>query len=69
MFELIDNVPSNAVIKVIGVGGGGCNAVGGAIAIERDSNPQISCSDAGARRNQCGDESSLIQLFYCWLYQ
>ncbi|GHD26000.1 cell division protein FtsZ [Parahalioglobus pacificus] len=27
MFELIDNVPENAVIKVIGVGGGGGNAV------------------------------------------
>ena len=27
MFELVDNVPSNAVIKVIGVGGGGGNAV------------------------------------------
>tara|TARA_R110002049_G_scaffold95007_1_gene233553 strand:- start:313 stop:1485 length:1173 start_codon:yes stop_codon:yes gene_type:complete len=27
MFELIDSVPSNAVIKVIGVGGGGGNAV------------------------------------------
>ena len=27
MFELIDNGPSNAVIKVIGVGGGGGNAV------------------------------------------
>lgn len=27
MFELIDNVPQNAVIKVIGVGGGGGNAV------------------------------------------
>jgi cell division protein FtsZ len=27
MFELIDNVPSNAIIKVIGVGGGGGNAV------------------------------------------
>jgi cell division protein FtsZ len=27
MFELIDNVPDNAVIKVIGVGGGGGNAV------------------------------------------
>ena len=27
MFELIENVPSNAVIKVIGVGGGGGNAV------------------------------------------
>ncbi|MBV1880022.1 MAG: cell division protein FtsZ [Pseudomonadales bacterium] len=27
MFELIDNVPQNAIIKVIGVGGGGGNAV------------------------------------------
>ena len=27
MFELIDNVPYNAVIKVIGIGGGGGNAV------------------------------------------
>ena len=27
MFELIDNVPTNAVIKVIGIGGGGGNAV------------------------------------------
>ncbi|MFT5577837.1 MAG: cell division protein FtsZ [Paraglaciecola psychrophila] len=27
MFELIDNVPQNAVIKVIGVGGGGGNAI------------------------------------------
>ncbi|PLW70371.1 cell division protein FtsZ [Pseudohalioglobus lutimaris] len=27
MFELIDNVPSTAVIKVIGIGGGGGNAV------------------------------------------
>jgi cell division protein FtsZ len=27
MFEIVDNVPSNAVIKVVGVGGGGGNAV------------------------------------------
>ena len=27
MFELVDNLPKNAVIKVIGVGGGGGNAV------------------------------------------
>ena len=27
MFELIDNVAENAVIKVVGVGGGGGNAV------------------------------------------
>ena len=27
MFELIDNVPQNAVIKVVGVGGGGGNAL------------------------------------------
>ena len=28
MYELVDNVPQDAVIKVIGVGGGGGNAVG-----------------------------------------
>ena len=27
MFELVDNIPQNAVIKVVGVGGGGGNAV------------------------------------------
>ena len=27
MFELVDNIPQEAVIKVIGVGGGGGNAV------------------------------------------
>lgn len=27
MFEIVDNFPQNAVIKVVGVGGGGCNAV------------------------------------------
>ena len=27
MFELVDNEPQSAVIKVIGVGGGGGNAV------------------------------------------
>ncbi|HEY3697744.1 MAG TPA: cell division protein FtsZ, partial [Spongiibacteraceae bacterium] len=27
MFELVDSVPQNAVIKVVGVGGGGGNAV------------------------------------------
>jgi cell division protein FtsZ len=27
MFELVDNIPQSPVIKVIGVGGGGGNAV------------------------------------------
>ena len=27
MFELVDSIPQNAVIKVVGVGGGGGNAV------------------------------------------
>ena len=27
MFEIIDNIAQNAVIKVVGVGGGGGNAV------------------------------------------
>lgn len=34
MFELVDNVPQNAVIKVIGVGGGGGNAVKHMVASE-----------------------------------
>lgn len=36
MFELVDNVPQSAVIKVIGVGGGGGNAVKHMIASEVD---------------------------------
>ena len=36
MFELVDNVPQNAVIKVVGVGGGGGNAVKHMIANEVD---------------------------------
>jgi len=36
MFELVDNIPQNAVIKVIGVGGGGGNAVHHMIANQVD---------------------------------
>jgi len=36
IFELVDNVPQNAVIKVVGVGGGGGNAVKHMIASEVD---------------------------------
>ncbi len=36
MFELVDNVPQNAVIKVVGVGGGGGNAVKHMIANDVD---------------------------------
>ena len=32
MFELVDSQPQNAVIKVIGVGGGGGNAIAHMIA-------------------------------------
>ena len=27
MFEIVDNFPESAVIRVIGIGDGGCNAV------------------------------------------
>ena len=54
MFELVDNAPKNAVIKVIGVGGGGGNAVRHMIEhdIEKEllqalyrtaSNPELQC--------------------------
>jgi len=36
MYELVDNVPQNAVIKVIGVGGGGGNAVSHMLSSEID---------------------------------
>ena len=48
MFELIDNVPQNAVIKVIGVGGGGGNAVRHMITHEVDG-VEFICANTDAQ--------------------
>jgi cell division protein FtsZ len=61
MFELIDNVPSNAVIKVIGVGGGGGNAVKHMI----DNNVEgvdFICANTDAQALSDIDSKTVLQL-------
>lgn len=48
MFELVDNIPQNAVIKVIGVGGGGGNAVHHMIANQVDG-VEFICANTDAQ--------------------
>lgn len=61
MFELVDNVPQNAVIKVIGVGGGGGNAVRHMI----DSNVEgveFVCANTDAQALRDIDARTALQL-------
>jgi len=61
MFELVDNVPQNAVIKVIGVGGGGGNAVKHMI----DSNiegVEFICANTDAQALKDIDSRTVLQL-------
>ena len=62
MFELVDNAPQSAVIKVVGVGGGGGNAVKHMIAnsidgVEfiDDSKARVVWHDEQSRRYQMDD--------------
>ncbi len=61
MFELVDNVPQNAVIKVVGVGGGGGNAVRHMLASEVDGVDFI-CANTDAQALKELDARSVIQL-------
>lgn len=61
MFELVDNIPQNAVIKVIGVGGGGGNAVKHMI----DSNVEgveFICANTDAQALKDLESRSVLQL-------
>ncbi len=61
MFELIDNVPQNAVIKVVGVGGGGGNAVKHMI----DNNVEgvdFICANTDAQALSDIDSKTVLQL-------
>ncbi|WP_341936374.1 cell division protein FtsZ [Marinimicrobium sp. C2-29] len=61
MFELVDNIPQNAVIKVIGVGGGGGNAVKHMI----DSNiegVEFICANTDAQALKDVDSRTVLQL-------
>jgi cell division protein FtsZ len=61
MFELIENVPSNAVIKVIGVGGGGGNAVKHMIANNVEGVDFI-CANTDAQALSDIDSKTVLQL-------
>ncbi len=61
MFELVDSVPKNAVIKVIGVGGGGGNAVKHMIANAVDGVDFI-CANTDAQALKDIDAKTVLQL-------
>lgn len=61
MFELVDSIPQNAVIKVVGVGGGGGNAVQHMV----DNNVEgveFVCANTDAQALSSGDSRTLLQL-------
>ena len=61
MFELVDNVPQNAVIKVIGVGGGGGNAVKHMIANNIDG-VEFICANTDAQALTDMAANTVLQL-------
>ena len=61
MFELVDNVPQNAVIKVIGVGGGGGNAVEHMLASSVDG-VEFICANTDAQALKNMNSRTLLQL-------
>jgi len=61
MFELVDNVPQNAVIKVIGVGGGGGNAVKHMIDSKIEG-VEFICANTDAQALKDIDSRTVLQL-------
>ena len=61
MFELVDNVPQNAVIKVIGIGGGGGNAVKHMITNTVDG-VEFICANTDAQALKDVDVGTVLQL-------
>ncbi|RLU00419.1 cell division protein FtsZ [Ketobacter sp.] len=61
MFELVDNVPQNAVIKVVGVGGGGGNAVEHMLSNEVDG-VEFICANTDAQALKNMNAKTLLQL-------
>ena len=61
MFELVDNVPQNAVIKVVGVGGGGGNAVEHMLTNDVDG-VEFICANTDAQALKNMNAKTLLQL-------
>jgi cell division protein FtsZ len=61
MYELVDNVPQSAVIKVIGVGGGGGNAVTHMLSSQIDG-VEFICANTDAQALRGMEARSVLQL-------
>ncbi|MDQ2075092.1 cell division protein FtsZ [Marinimicrobium sp. ABcell2] len=61
MFELVDNIPQNAVIKVIGIGGGGGNAVKHMIDSKVEG-VEFICANTDAQALKDVDSRTVLQL-------
>jgi cell division protein FtsZ len=61
MFELMDNYPSNAVIKVIGVGGGGGNAIEHMVNAEIEG-VEFICANTDAQALKNSSARTILQL-------
>lgn len=61
MFELVDTLPQSAVIKVIGVGGGGGNAVAHMVAVGVDG-VEFICANTDAQALKNSQAQHVIQL-------
>ena len=61
MFELVENIPQNAVIKVIGVGGGGGNAVHHMISNEVDG-VEFICANTDAQALNNLNARTILQM-------
>ncbi len=61
MFELVDNIPQNAVIKVVGVGGGGGNAVKHMIDSDVDG-VEFICANTDAQALKDVEAKTVLQL-------
>ncbi len=61
MFELVDNQPQNPVIKVVGVGGGGGNAVKHMIAHQTDG-VEFICANTDSQALNDVDTKTVLQL-------
>lgn len=61
MFEIMDNVNTGAVIKVVGVGGGGGNAVANMVASGIEGVDFI-CANTDSQALQCSTSKTVLQL-------
>lgn len=61
MFELADNIPQNAVIKVVGVGGGGGNAVQHMVSCDVDG-VEFICANTDAQALNNMNSRTVIQI-------